>query len=225
MSKTVLEIKNIVKGYNYEGGRLEVLKGADLTITEGEMLAITGTSGSGKTTLLNTIATIISADSGDIFFDQKNISDFNEDQRADFRLQNIGIIFQQHHLLPQCTAWENVLMPTINSRTKPEDLERYATELFQRAGIADRMHHFPGQLSGGECQRVAVIRALINRPSLLLADEPTGALDKNSTENLLNLLQDFNRDGMTIIMVTHSDYAADKMNRKIKLNDGKLSHA
>jgi lipoprotein-releasing system ATP-binding protein len=218
----LLHLQGVSKSYPGPNAPVQVLKRIDLEIAPGTSVAITGPSGSGKTTLLNLIGTLDSPDSGEIRIDDTDIATLSPEALSEFRLMSLGLVFQRHHLLPQCTALENVLFPTIpTSQNRGEVLERART-LFARAGLGQRMDHFPGQLSGGERQRVAVLRALINRPKLLLADEPTGALDKQATAELLALLHEFNREGMTIIMVTHSSAAADAMQQRFVLDDGTL---
>jgi len=213
----ILELINIHKTYNREIEIVKVLTDFYLALNYGEALAITGASGSGKTTLLNIIAGIDKADKGKIIFDGKNISLYTLEQLAAVRLQNIGIVFQDHHLLQQCTALENVLIPTL-PLDNSDEARQYADELFDKLGMSKRKEHFPSQLSGGECQRIAIIRALINRPKLLLADEPTGNLDKSTKSDLLKTLAYINKElETTIIMATHSDLAASYMNRTISL--------
>jgi len=213
----ILELINIHKTYNREIEIIKVLTEFYLALNYGEALAVTGASGSGKTTLLNIIAGIDKADKGKIIFDGQDISLYTLEQLAAVRLQNIGIVFQDHHLLQQCTALENVLIPTL-PLDNSDEARQYADELFDKLGMSKRKDHFPSQLSGGECQRIAIIRALINRPKLLLADEPTGNLDKSTKRDLLKTLAYINKElETTIIMATHSDLAASYMNRTISL--------
>ncbi len=213
----ILELINIHKTYNRDIEDIKVLSDFYLALNFGEALAITGASGSGKTTLLNIIAGIDKADKGSIIFDGQDISLYTLDQLASIRLKNIGIVFQDHHLLEQCTALENVLIPTLPIDNS-DDAQQYAAALFEKLGMSNRKEHFPSQLSGGECQRVAIIRALINRPKLLLADEPTGNLDKSTKRDLLKTLSYINKEFKTaIIMATHSDLAASYMDRTISL--------
>lgn len=203
---------------------IPILQGIDLDILSGQSVAIVGPSGSGKSTLLNLIGALDRPTHGDIFFDSKNLRDLDNNALADLRNREIGFIFQSHHLLPQCSVLENVLVPTLARR----DTNRSATEergrkLLLRVGLAERMTHRPGQLSGGERQRVAVVRALINRPRLLLADEPTGALDQTSARNLARLLVDLNREErVTLVVVTHALDLASELQRVLELRDGKL---
>ena len=220
----LLSLTGVVKGYPGPAGIVPVLKGVDLEVAAGVTVAITGPSGSGKTTLLNLIGTLDSPDSGSIRIGGTDVATLSADALSLFRLRQIGLVFQRHHLLPQCTALENVIFPAIPTEQDREEVIVRAKALFERAGLTARMEHFPAQLSGGERQRVAVLRALINRPQLLLADEPTGALDKAATGELLALLHEFNCDGMAVIMVTHSETAAKSMDQRFILDDGKLKN-
>jgi len=203
---------------------LRVLAGIDLDVRAGESLAIVGASGSGKSTLLNLIGTLDRPTAGRILLDGRDLATLSDDALARVRNREIGFVFQLHHLLPQCTALENVLLPAIAGTGRlPHGTEERARRLLARVGLADRMHHFPGQLSGGERQRVAVVRALINAPRLLLADEPTGALDRRSAEALADLLVELNREErVALIVVTHAWPLARRMGRVLELRDGTL---
>ena len=202
---------------------LVVLQDVSVEISRGESVAIIGPSGSGKSTLLNIIGTLDEPTSGIVIFDDQNLSSLNEDEQASLRNLEIGFIFQSHHLLPQCTVIENVLVPTLANGDPTADTEEHARKLLDRVGLGERLTHRPGQLSGGECQRVAVVRSLINRPKLLLADEPTGALDRASAENLGQLLVELNKEEkVTLIAVTHSLDLAGQLGRTLELKDGKL---
>jgi lipoprotein-releasing system ATP-binding protein len=205
---------------------LTVLQAIDLEITPGESLAIVGPSGSGKSTLLNVIGTLDRPTRGAVILDGLDLSRSSDDELASIRNRRIGFIFQGHHLLPQCTVWENVLIPTLACRDAAvrDGAEARARRLLERVGLSPRMAHRPGQLSGGERQRVAVVRALINQPKLLLADEPTGALDRASALNLGQLLVDLNKEeGVTMIVVTHALELARRMSRVMELRDGRLT--
>jgi len=203
-----------------------VLRDVTLEIQRGESVAIVGPSGSGKSTLLNIIGTLDRPDSGHVLLDGKDLSRLDDIQLAAVRNREIGFIFQSHHLLPQCTVLENVLVPTLannDAALRNGALER-ATGLLDKVGLGARLTHRPGQLSGGERQRVAVVRALINQPKLLLADEPTGSLDRASAENLADLLVRLNREeGVTLIVVTHAPDLAKRMSRVLELRDGELA--
>jgi len=222
----ILNLERISKAYQsgVNGNNRIILDQLDLKVNRGERIAIAGPSGSGKTTLLNMIGTLDRPDSGKIYFGEQDLSGFNERQLAEFRNENIGFIFQIHHLLPQLTLLENILLPTLTNKKLQgkKTLER-AQQLISRMGLMMVAHQKPAQLSGGECQRTAVARALINQPELILADEPTGALDHQSAFNLADLLVELNEEnGVTLVVVTHSMEIADKMKRIYTLDEGKL---
>jgi len=225
----LLELMDVSKRYDDPGGgdgAPPVLRGVNLRVAPGESLAVVGPSGSGKSTLLNIVGALDRPSGGSVRFKGRDILAFNDRALALLRNREIGFVFQLHHLLPQCTALENVLVPTLvaGAASPGETAEQRAARLLGRVGLADRMHYLPGQLSGGERQRVAVVRALINKPSLLLADEPTGSLDRASAENLAALLVELNREeGVTLILVTHALDLAARMGRALELRDGKLS--
>jgi len=243
----LLQLTDVTKRYSAADGMsaLPVLNGVSLEVALGETLAIVGPSGSGKSTLLQIIGTLDRATSGEVLLDGKNLATLNELELAVVRNQQLGFVFQAHYLLPQCTVWENVLVPTLASvgqasRLSPSGDERKKSEtgatpvlretaparaerLLKRVGLSERLHHRPGQLSGGERQRVAVVRALINQPQLLLADEPTGALDHASATALGGLLVELNKEeGVTLIVVTHALDLAKRMGRVLEILDGKL---
>ena len=202
-----------------------VLRELSFEIGGGESVAIIGPSGSGKSTLLNIIGTLDQPSAGRVWLDGRDLSQLNENDLALVRNQQIGFIFQSHHLLPQCSVIENVLVPTIADQRagQARDVMVRAEQLLNRVGLGDRMQHRPGQLSGGERQRVAVVRALINRPKLLLADEPTGALDRASAKGLAQLLVELNREEkVTLIVVTHAIDLARQMGRLLEMRDGQL---
>ena len=225
VEEMLLSLKDITKGFGVPGdhSRRLVLENLSLEVKEGEKLAILGPSGSGKTTLLNLIGGLDHPDEGSVEFMGNDISGYSREEMDGYRNRNIGFVFQFHHLLPQCTLLENVLIPTLVDRSeKREKIER-AEALMKRVGIWDYRDKLPGKLSGGECQRAAVVRAMINTPSLLLADEPTGALDRENVENMADLLLELNReDGLTLLLVTHSTRLADQMGRVLELSEGKL---
>ncbi|KAB2660614.1 MAG: ABC transporter ATP-binding protein [Verrucomicrobia bacterium] len=202
-----------------------VLRGVNLTLAAGESVAIIGPSGSGKSTLLNLIGTLDRPSSGQIVLHGKDLAALQENDLAEVRNRQIGFIFQLHHLLPQCTVLENVLLPTVATRDVAlrQGAPARALDLLKRVGLSEHVHARPSTLSGGERQRVAVVRALINRPALLLADEPTGALDRQSAETLTQLLLDLNREqNLGLIVVTHSLDLARQMKRVFELRDGLL---
>jgi ABC-type lipoprotein export system ATPase subunit len=217
----LLKLENISKSYSKDRVILEQLS---LEINAGERVAIVGPSGSGKTTLLNLIGTLDRPDVGKMIFDGQDLSAMNDNQLAQFRNRKIGFVFQMHHLLPQLSLMENVLLPTLTDPAlQGKETEERARRLIERVGLSGVIGQKPSELSGGECQRTAVVRALINRPALLLADEPTGALDQKSSGNLTDLLIELNREeGVALVVVTHSLDVAKKMDRIYRLDNGKL---
>ncbi len=218
----LLELQDLVKSFDGpEGaGSVAVLSGLSLDVEEGESVAVVGPSGSGKSTLLNLIGTLEKPDAGSVVFNGKDLTTLDDQGAAAFRNRQIGFVFQMHHLLPQCTVLENILLPTLPAGI---DAGERAEELLDRVGLKDRMHHRPGQLSGGECQRAAFVRSLINEPKLLLADEPTGALDHETAAMLTDLLKELNKEqGVSMVLVTHALDLAEKMDRTLSLKDGKL---
>ncbi len=223
----LLQLNKIFKGYGDKGhsNYHPVIKGISLSIDGGERVAIAGPSGSGKTTLLNIAGALDKPDSGEVVFKGNELQDYSPKQLAMFRNSELGFIFQMHHLLPQCTLWENVLLPTIPFKKKANKVDiEWAGHLLKRVGIWEQRHRKPSELSGGECQRTAVVRALVNRPQLLLADEPTGALDEENAENLTELLISLsNEESVTMIVVTHSQALAGKMDKVYYLKNGVLS--
>jgi len=219
------ELSNVTKSYRSDAGAVPVLNGISLTIAEGETVAITGPSGCGKSTLLNLLGALDQADSGEIRVAGRDLTKLDAQQLAEFRNTTVGFVFQLHHLLPQCTVLENVLVPSIVRKDADRaTLRARAAQLLGAVGLSHRLDHRPGQLSGGERQRAAVARALINSPKLLLADEPTGALDRATAERLADLLAEVHqREKITIVMVTHSPELACRMGRMLPLLDGRLS--
>lgn len=217
----LLKLENISKSYAKDRVILDQLC---LEINAGERVAIVGPSGSGKTTLLNLIGTLDRPDSGNMVFDGKDLSAMNDQQLAQFRNRKIGFVFQMHHLLPQLSLMENVLLPTLTDPAlQGKETEERAKRLIERVGLSGVVGQKPSVLSGGECQRTAVVRALINRPALLLADEPTGALDQKSSGNLTDLLIELNKEeGVALVVVTHSMDVAKKMDRIYRLENGRL---
>jgi ABC-type lipoprotein export system ATPase subunit len=227
MQEMKIELTNITKTYNNLGSdnTRKVLEDISLIINSGDSIAIVGPSGCGKSTLLNIIGTLDKPSLGKISFNAEDIANMNEVKLADLRNRKIGFVFQLHHLLPQLNLLENVLLPTLILKDKnlKESAHSRAMELLEYVGLADKVAQFPGQLSGGECQRTAVVRALINKPEIILADEPTGSLDQESAEQIGNLLSKINVDQkVSLVLVTHSMDLANKMNVIYKLNNGKL---
>ncbi len=219
----MLSIKNLTKSFVQRG---TVLDNLSLVVEEGDVISVMGPSGSGKTTLLNIIGLLDRPDEGVVNFRDRNISGFNEDEAAAYRNRNIGFVFQEHLLLPHLTVSENISLPLIAADLTPAELEsrnKHISLLMEKTGIASLSGKYPFQISGGEAVRVALVRALANKPSILLADEPTGSLDEKNAEILGNLIVEMNRDfGITIILATHSVQLSKKMSRQLSLQAGKL---
>jgi predicted ABC-type transport system involved in lysophospholipase L1 biosynthesis ATPase subunit len=226
----LLELTHVAKHFFVPDGRstLPVLRDVSLSVAAGDSVAVTGPSGSGKSTLLNIMGALDLPTSGTVKMGGRPLSGLPDRELAGIRNLDVGFVFQMHHLLPQCTALENVLVPTVPryGKKNAESTQGRARALLERVGLADRMEHRPGQLSGGECQRVAVARALINGPRILLADEPTGSLDRACAEMLIELLVELNREsGVALIVVTHSMELAGRMKKLFGLRDGALVRA
>lgn len=217
----MIEVKNIIKSYGNARNRVEVLKGLSFSIKEGSFVAIMGTSGSGKTTLLNCISGIDVIDSGELLYENKDISKLNSEQRKLFRRQNIGMVFQSFDLLPILNVRENILLPMKLNHLKCD--EDYFNEIVEILGINSKLKSRISELSGGEQQRVAIARALITKPKLLCADEPTGNLDKKNTVEVMNLLKKINTEmNTTILMITHDHQVAEYADEIIKIDDGRI---
>ncbi len=213
----MLKALNIVKNY----GELQILKNVSLEIKKGEVVSIVGASGAGKSTLLHIIGTLDKADKGEVFIKDADITKLNAKALSAFRNKNIGFIFQFHHLLPEFTALENICIPAFIAKTPKAEAEKRAMELLTLLGLKDRAHHKPAAMSGGEQQRVAVARALINQPDLILADEPSGNLDSQHAKELHQLFFDLrDRFNHTFVIVTHNEELADMADRKIVMKDG-----
>ena len=219
----VLELEHVYKDYMQGKMSVHILKDISLSVEEGEYLAIMGPSGSGKTTLMNIIGCLDKPTSGSYHLNGKDVLTYSDNELSDTRLYNIGFVFQSFHLLPKQTALENVYLPLIYAGiSKKERIER-ATEALERVGLGDRLHFKPTQLSGGQQQRVAIARAIVNHPTILLADEPTGALDSSSGEQVMELFQKLNDEGITIIMITHDAEIASHAKRQAIIRDGILT--
>ncbi|NOY64249.1 MAG: ABC transporter ATP-binding protein [Nitrospirae bacterium] len=220
---SLIEVRSLKKTFFTEAGPLEVLKGIDLTVEKGDMLAITGASGVGKSTLLHILGTLDRPSEGSIYFEGKNVFDLNHKEIDQFRNQKIGFVFQFHHLLPEFTAFENVIMPALIGGVSMENVKRRAEVLLSELGLEGRFHHRPGELSGGEQQRVAVARALIMSPIVVLADEPTGNLDTRTGDKLFKTLRYLNESrGITFIIVTHNESLAQQCHRAVHMVDGRI---
>lgn len=223
MPDALAELIGVTKSYRSpEGAETPVLQGIDLKIAAGESLAIAGPSGCGKSTLLNILGTLDRPSTGRVLLEGREIQSLTPAQLAELRGSIIGFVFQLHHLLPQCSLLENALVPAL-PRGRAAEAEPRARALLERVGLGQRLHYRPGQLSGGECQRAAVVRALVNKPRLLLADEPTGSLDRVSAEALTLLLTELNREeGVALVVVTHAPDLAARLGRVVELRDGRV---
>ena len=223
---TIASCSEIHKSFSVnrkESSRLEVLKGIDLEIHRGDFLSIIGASGSGKSTLLHILGGLDRPTSGNVYWHGENIVSFDDEALAKRRAQNVGFVFQFHHLMPEFTALENVMIPSMILGKSVSVAASRAKELLTKVGLAERIAHRPGELSGGEQQRVAVARALSNGPAIIFADEPSGNLDSGNSDQLHSLLLDLNRtEGQTFVVVTHNELLAGKSNRVLRMFDGRL---
>lgn len=221
-----LSIRDVFKSYFLHGKRIDVLKGVCLDIERGELISLVGASGAGKSTFLHVVGTLDAPAAGQMTFEGRSVFEMNDAELAAFRNRAIGFVFQSHYLLPEFTALENVAMPALIARQDRRKAMRAARELIERVGLLDRVSHRPGELSGGEAQRVALARSLVLSPALLLADEPTGNLDPMTGEGIHQLLREVNRDlGITAIVVTHNEALARSMPRQLRLSHGQVSPA
>ena len=221
--KYIIQIKNLTKIFG-DGVEIKALDGVELNIEQGEFLAIIGPSGSGKSTLLNQIGILDTPSSGTILLDGVDVTKMSDKQRSITRNKQLGFIFQYHHLLPDFNALENVMMPLLISGIKSSQARKTAKEVLAEVGLADRMDHRPNQLSGGQNQRVAIARALVNKPSVVIGDEPTGNLDSKASDNIYELLRKLNQEhNQTFILVTHDVRMAEKTDRIIRLVDGRIA--
>ncbi|MCE2451964.1 MAG: ABC transporter ATP-binding protein [Nitrospinae bacterium] len=224
VSTHVIVTRGLEKSYAMGSGEVMALSGVDLDVGHGEMLAIMGVSGAGKTTLLHILGALDRPTKGEVILEGKSLHERSEVELARLRNQYVGFVFQFHHLLPEFSGLENVMIPGLLRGARKKEVEEQAKDLLSRMGLADRWNHRPGELSGGEQQRVAIARALINNPSVVLADEPTGNLDSSTAETIFELLREINeRSGQTILVATHNASMAERMDRVIAVVDGKIA--
>jgi putative ABC transport system ATP-binding protein len=221
----MIQLEGIRKRYRQGGNEIRALDGVDLTIERGEFVAIMGPSGSGKSTLLNVLGALDRPDQGTYRLEQQDVGGLDDDAASDLRNRRIGFVFQSFHLLPRLTVLENVLLPQRYAAVADSSAPERARQLLGRIGLAERIHHRPGELSGGQLQRAAVARALLNQPALLLADEPTGNLDSKSARDVLGLFGELHAAGQTLVLVTHDPEIAAIAQRTIFLRDGRIAEA
>ena len=218
----MIEIIDISKIYQMGGGKVRALDHVSLRIEEGEFTAIIGPSGSGKSTLMNMIGCLDTPSSGQYLLDGEDVSHLNDDQQALIRNKKLGFIFQNYNLLAKLSVLENVELPMIYRKTPKAERRRLSLEALDRVGLSDRIHHRPSELSGGQQQRVSIARAIAGKPSILLADEPTGALDQASGREILGILRELNREGRTVVIITHDTGIAEQTDRIIRIVDGRI---
>ncbi|MDP2689376.1 MAG: ABC transporter ATP-binding protein [Deltaproteobacteria bacterium] len=217
----LISIKDLRKTYGDSRKRVDVLKGIDLTVEKGETIAVLGASGVGKSTFLNILGALDRPTSGEVLYGGERVFSYDNRRLAEFRNRAIGFVFQFHHLLPEFTALENVMLPALIGKAGLKGARERAEELLGEVGLAGRLHHKPGELSGGEAQRTAIVRALVQTPAVVLADEPTGNLDTHTGEEVFEVLLKLNRSrGTTMIIVTHNERLASRMSRKLRMIDG-----
>lgn len=221
----IVALTNVFKIYGSGNTEVKALNGISLTVAAGEYCSIMGASGSGKSTAMNIIGCLDRPTSGLYYLDGVNVANLSEAELATIRNRKLGFVFQQFHLLPQMTALENVMLPMVYAGVSSRERRTRAEEALVRVGLQNRMHNKPNQLSGGQQQRVAIARAIVNRPVLLLADEPTGALDSHTTQEVLNIFAELNQSGMTIVMVTHEPDVARHTRRIVWFRDGEIIHS
>jgi putative ABC transport system ATP-binding protein len=218
----MITMEKITKSYQLGETEIPILKGIDLHVDEGEYVSIMGASGSGKSTLMNIIGCLDRPTSGEYYLEDRDLTTLDKDELAYIRNQRIGFIFQQFNLLARSTALENVMLPMIYSGIPKADRKERAAIALEQVGLKDRLFNRPSQLSGGQQQRVAIARSLVNQPALLLADEPTGALDTQTSQDVMDLFQDLNNQGITIVIITHDPEVANRTKHKIRIQDGSI---
>ena len=218
----VIELRDVGKSFQLGDQRVDALAGVDLNIARGEYVSVMGPSGSGKSTLLNMLGLLDKPDRGTYRLAGTETTTLAEERRAGLRREQIGFVFQSFHLIPRLSAQENIELPMVLEGMAPRERQRLAREVMDRLDLSSRSHHLPGQLSGGQRQRVAIARALVMRPSLLLADEPTGNLDSRSGSEVIQLLEELNRSGITLLMVTHDSSLGERAQRRIRMADGRI---
>ncbi len=222
INNQVASLSNVCKHYGQGNLLVKALDKINLVISKGDYLAVMGASGSGKSTAMNILGCLDRPTYGSYVLNGLKVDDLDEDALADLRNQELGFVFQQFHLLPDATALENVILPMVYASIPQSTRERSAMTALERVGLKERMQNYPNQLSGGQQQRVAIARAIINQPSLLLADEPTGALDSSTTEDVLNLFDDLHKQGITLVLVTHEDEVARRAQKIVRFKDGRI---
>jgi putative ABC transport system ATP-binding protein len=222
MKDCLISVRDVTKVYNSSKVEVHALRGVSVDIQTGEFISIIGPSGSGKTTLMDILGCLSRPTSGDYCFEGKNVREFNDDTLAELRNKKIGFVFQTFNLLPRLTALQNVELPLIYGGIPVRERLRRSTEVLKSVGLEERMRHRPSALSGGQVQRVAVARALVNRPSLILADEPTGNLDSKSEKEIITLFKELHRKGNTLVVVTHNEFVADQAERIVTVRDGRV---
>jgi len=223
-NRSFLRVEELRKEFPRKIGTLEVLKGISFSLERGEMLGVVGVSGAGKTTLLQIVGTLDRPTSGAVFYDGRDVTGMGEEELAGFRNRTVGFVFQFHHLLPEFNSLENVMLPCLIAGMSWEEADRRATGLLSEVGLSDRLTHRVGEISGGEQQRVAICRALAMGPEVILADEPTGNLDKETASGVMDLLETLNRNrGLSMVVVTHNEELAGRMHRVIQIDDGRIA--
>ena len=219
----MIELKNIVKQFALGDETITAVNDVSLNIKDGDFVSIVGPSGSGKSTLMNILGLLDTADSGTYLLDGRDVTQLDDDEQAEIRNKTIGFVFQSFHLLSRLNAIENVMVPLLYRGIGEDAAREQAKTVLTKMGLGDRMEHLPKQLSGGQQQRVAIARALVGKPELILADEPTGALDQATGREIMALLKELNREGQTIVLITHDIKLADQAKRKISIEDGRIS--